>query len=290
MIGRIKTRTVLLLLVTLVLAAGTMPQGVKPAAAAQPVRYTILPLSQSYLLVARGLYSPSTWSLKFLYPAGWMLSTNPPGLHGVAPDLTQSGLGIFVTPERRGITHFSFSQSPVLSGAVDIRSAIAQYLAQRAPGAVIVESFAFPPVIISTTRVDRVRMIYRGRSGGVEGMLTITVGMYALYGAYSSNIVAEEFQIALDLPQSQLYTYLSGLQGIFRTLSGSVERDTGKHPAHDMMKQLGGSSSGKTPDGTDVPVPPGSRDCWIKRFGHREVVCNVPPPGPGPDWEPVEVS
>ncbi len=285
-------RKILLLLVVLALAPGGGPVRVQPAAAAQPVRFVILPLSQSYLLVARGLYSPSTWSLKFLYPEGWMLSTNPPGLYGVAPDLTQSGLGIFVTPERRGITHFSFSQSPVLSRVVDMRSAIAQYLAQRAPGAVIVQSFAFPPVVIGTTRVDRVRMIYRGRPGGVpvEGLLTVTVGMYALYGAYSSNIVAEEFQIALDLPQSQLYTYLSGLQGIFRTLSSSVERDTGQHPAHGMMKQLGGSSSGKAPDGTDVPVPPGSRDCWIKRFGHREVVCNVPPPGPGPDWEPVEVS
>lgn len=154
-------RTVLLLLVTLVLAAGTMPQGVKPAAATQPVRYTIPALTQSYLLVARGLYSPNTWSLKFLYPAGWMLSTNPPGLYGVAPDLTRSGLGIFVTPEGRGLTHFLFSQSPVFSGVADIRSAIAQHLAQRVPGAVIVQSYAYTPTVIGTARVDRVRQLGR---------------------------------------------------------------------------------------------------------------------------------
>lgn len=285
-------RKILLLLVVLVLAPGVGPVRVQPAAAAQPVRFVILPLSQSYLLVARGLYSPSTWSLKFLYPEGWRLSTNPPGLYGVAPDLTQSGLGIFVTPERRGITHFLFIQSPVFSGPANIQSAITQHLSQRVQGAVILQSYAYPPIVSGTLRVDRVRLIYRGRAGTVpvEGMLTVTVGMYVAYGASSSNIVAEEFQIARDLPQSQFYTYLSGLQGIFRTLSSSVERDTGQHPAHGMMKQLGESSSGKAPDGTDVPVPPGSRDCWIRRFGHREVICNVPPPGPGPDWEPVEVS
>lgn len=259
--------------------------------AAGSIRFSIAPLTQSYVLVHRNPWSGYTRTFRFMYPAEWALQTNPPGVYGASPPgLDQSGLSIFVTPEPRGTTHFSFTQSPVIPGLVDMQSAIGQYLSQRLTGTTIVTRFALPPVVAGTAQAQTIFLSYRGSSGGVpvEGWLGLTLGTASIAGSYYSNIVVHEFQVALDLPQGLKYTYLNGLRGILTTLSGSLEQDS-EDPARGFNKVLGGSTEARDPaTGRTTNVPLHSRGCWISG---NDVQCFEEPVGsPGPGWSPMEIA
>ncbi len=269
----------------------TQPTRPPSARASKTVRFSIAPLTESYVLVQHNPWSGYTRTFRFMYPAGWTLQTTPPGVFGASPSgLDKSGLVILVTPEKQGATHFVFTQSPVISGLVDMQSAVSRYMSQRLSRVTIVSRQALPQIVAGTAQVQTLFLAYRGPSGDgpVEGWLGFTLGTMNIGGAYYSNIVVHEFQVALDLPKEQQYAYLNGLRGISTTLSGSWEQDA-EGSARAFSKALGGSAEARDPTtGTTMSVPLDARECWVSG---NEVQCFEQATGsPGPGWTRMETA